>query len=79
MPQAARPSSSSDGVAFAAATSGAVAFASPSASPDVASLQALKSEILALRQENAVLKGEVEGLKKQVGQIMAYIRQRAKS
>ncbi|HEY9664778.1 MAG TPA: response regulator [Allocoleopsis sp.] len=41
-------------------------------------IQALQAEVRSLRQENVALRTEFEGLKKQVGQILAFMRQKAK-
>jgi CheY-like chemotaxis protein len=46
-----------------------------SANPEIQTLQA---EVKALRHENVQLKTEVDGLKKQVAQIMTFIRQKMK-
>ncbi|HEY9630115.1 MAG TPA: response regulator [Coleofasciculaceae cyanobacterium] len=53
----------------------AVSAPAPSASPEILTLQ---TEVKALRSENMQLKTDVEGLKKQVAQIMAFIRQKMK-
>ncbi|NJO39812.1 MAG: response regulator [Cyanobacteria bacterium CRU_2_1] len=49
---------------------------SASRSSDAAMMQTLKAEVHALRQENVKLRTDVESLKKQVSQIMAFLRQR---
>ena len=43
-----------------------------------ADLQALQTEMRSLRQENTQLRTEIDSLKKQVAQIMTFIRQRMK-
>lgn len=53
----------------------------PAVAPDAgvnALIQSLQSEVRGLRQENTVLRTEVDGLKKQVNQILMFIRQRMK-
>ena len=63
-----------NGTAVPAAQSAGVS--APSfANPEIQTLQA---EVKALRNENVHLKTEVDGLKKQVAQIMAFIRQKMK-
>jgi CheY-like chemotaxis protein len=47
----------------------------PSSNPEI---QGLQAEMQSLQQENVKLRAEVEGLKKQVAQIMAFIRQKLK-
>ncbi|NJR65349.1 MAG: response regulator [Leptolyngbyaceae cyanobacterium CRU_2_3] len=48
---------------------------SASSNPEI---QALQMQLETLRQENIKLRAEVDGLKKQVGQIMTFIRQKLK-